>query len=62
MYSDNFCSIADMGCKKAFYCDRSGNYFVMSLRWAEKIVLLFREGNMERACHYIDMAEGRECK
>lgn len=59
MYSDNFCSIADMGSKKAFYCDRSGNWFVMPLRWAEKIITEFRNGNIQKACHYIDMVEKR---
>lgn len=59
MYTDNFCSISDMGNHKAFYCDHYGNYFVMPLRWAEKIIELFRNGNIEKACHYIDMAQGR---
>lgn len=57
-YCDNFCAI-DFNRDKnfAWYSDRSMNAFPMPVRWGEKIVNLFRQKEIEKACHYIDMAE-----
>ena len=54
-YTDNFCTISDMGNGKAFYADRSMTAFQMPIRWAEKIIELFNQGNIKKACHYLDM-------
>ena len=56
-YSDRFCAIQDMRNGRAWYADISMTAFDMPLRWAEKIVELFRAGNIEKACHYIDMVQ-----
>lgn len=60
-YIDSGCRLQDMGdynVGRAFYSDRwCTTSFDMPLRWAEKIVDLFRAGNIEKAYHYIDMAE-----
>ena len=57
-YIDSGCRLQDMGdynVGRAFYSDRwCTTSFDMPLRWAEKIVDLFRAGNIEKAYHYID--------
>ena len=61
-YSDNFCTMRYLGDGYALYTDRSGDYFPVPLRWAEKIIDLFSHGDIKKACHYIDMAKEKQPK
>ena len=59
-YADNFCTFSYMGeinIDKVWYADISGLAFPMPTRWAKKIVDLLRDNQIEKACHYIDMAK-----
>jgi len=61
-YRDNFCTMRYLGDGYVLYMDRSGDYFPVPLRWAEKIIDFFSHGNLKKAHHYLDMAKEKQPK
>lgn len=59
MYRDCCYEFVDKGDGKAWLFTRWGHYFPMPKRWAEKVIELLKSGNINKACHYIDLAERR---
>lgn len=58
IYEDSFCRI-DIYKEEGFalYGAALGAAIAMPIRWAYKVRDLFRSGQIDKACHYIDMAE-----
>jgi len=61
-YSDNFCTMRYLDDGYVLYTDRSGDYFPVPIRWAEKIIDFFSNGDLKKADHYLDMAKEKQPK